>query len=130
MELTHGTVLEVLCNLSLRYPEAGYSPEQLAAIADEYHEDLISEGINEELFVHAYKVCRRTNKFFPKVSEIIEIANEEKAQLFRCRQFNRTQIAFSGELSDDEKENNRIEFEKLQSIIRNLSGSLSMKSNV
>lgn len=61
----------------MRFPESGYSAQELELLADEWLEDLRDEGVRSaETFVKAVKLVRRRSKFFPKVSEVLECVAE------------------------------------------------------
>jgi len=76
--MTVQSVLQVLCHLSLRYPEAGYSPEQLLVLAEGFFEDLTDENISQEDFELFVRTTRKVCKFFPKMSDILDVRKKER----------------------------------------------------
>jgi len=72
MERTINQVRQILYALSLRNPEAGYTPNQIEILAQEYHEDM--GCISAEALQGAYLEIRQTFNRFPKYSELVEVA--------------------------------------------------------
>lgn len=68
---------KTLIALSIRFPFAGYTPDQLRLLSREYHEDLVDEMCRED-FDAAIRIVRKRAKFFPTVAEIIEACQEVK----------------------------------------------------
>lgn len=65
---------------SIRFKEAGYTPEQLKLLAVEYHQDLVEEQVTPAQFDEAAKIVRRRCKWFPKFAEIMEAVNEYRSK--------------------------------------------------
>jgi hypothetical protein len=63
--------------MAIRFPSAGYTPDQLRLLSREYHEDLVDEMCKED-FDAAIRIVRKRAKFFPTVAEIIEACQEVK----------------------------------------------------
>ncbi len=76
MKLTYQEVQAVIGGWSIRYREAGYDPDQLEFLVEEYFEDLSDEQVTSGQFQAAIKIARRRCKFFPKVADILEAKEE------------------------------------------------------
>ncbi len=63
---------------SIRHPEAGYTNEQLARIAHEYHEDLVSEGVTAREFEAVAREARKRCRFFPKMVDLLDAAQQHR----------------------------------------------------
>lgn len=63
--------------MAIRFPFAGYTPDQIRLLSREYHEDLVGEMCQED-FNSAIRIVRKRAKFFPSVAEIIEACQEAK----------------------------------------------------
>lgn len=63
------------------YPEAAHTGATLRAISTDYFEDLTEDRTSQEEFLQVVKLARRRCKFFPKVSDIIELRNELRNEL-------------------------------------------------
>lgn len=77
MKLGANHVARTIISLAIRFPAAGYAPDQLRLLAREYHEDLVDEMCQED-FDAAIRIVRKRTKFFPTVAEIIEACKEVK----------------------------------------------------
>lgn len=91
MELTYQEVQEVMAGWSIRYREAGYTPDQLEFLTDDYLEDLADEQVTSNQFQEAVKLVRKRCRFFPKVADILEA--REKVCRNPSRYTNNLQIA-------------------------------------
>jgi hypothetical protein len=120
-------VLGVLCNLSLRYPEAGYSPEQLLVLSQGFFEDLSDECIDFESFSRYVRECRKTSKFFPKMKQIIEIRDKEYEFLAIRRREEKNRIAIAQYSEDPSEEEVERNLKYLEVIKKMLSGDISME---
>lgn len=67
-------VLELLCKLSILYPQARRTPEELDFLADEWAEDLAK--FDWAVVDLAYKRYRRASSFFPTIAEILQRCRE------------------------------------------------------
>ncbi len=63
---------------SIRHPEAGYTNEQLARIAHEYHEDLVSEGVTAREFESVAREARKRCRFFPKMVDLLDALQQHR----------------------------------------------------
>jgi len=79
MELTLPQVQESLMRLVSHYPEAGHTGATLRVIASDYFEDLTEDRTSQEEFLQVVKLARRRCSFFPKVSDIIKLRDEIRA---------------------------------------------------
>jgi len=77
MKLDANHVAKTLIAMAIRFPSAGYTPDQLRLLSREYHEDLVDEMCKED-FDAAIRIVRKRAKFFPTVAEIIEACQEVK----------------------------------------------------
>ena len=65
---TTDTILPLLVNLALHYPQAGMTPAQLQILAEDWAEDLACFPV--AVVAEAARQHRRESAFFPTVAEI------------------------------------------------------------
>lgn len=75
-ELTREEVARELLRLAAHYPEAGHNGTTIRIIAEDYHHDLVSEGVSPQNFREAVVEARKRTAFFPKVSDILKAHHE------------------------------------------------------
>lgn len=61
---------------SIRFRSAGYGPEQLAWLSDEYFDDLQSEYVTKAQFDAAARMVRKRCRFFPTMADVLEAVQE------------------------------------------------------
>lgn len=71
-------LVDILTPLSLYFPQAGYSAAHLAALADDWCEDLAE--YSADVLVEAVKNLRRQEHFFPTLARMIDYAGEVMAR--------------------------------------------------
>lgn len=70
-------LVDILTPLSLYFPQSGYSAAHLAALADDWCEDLAE--FPADVLVDAVKNLRRKEHYFPTLARMIDYAGEVMA---------------------------------------------------
>lgn len=76
-------VQELIAGLVYHYPEAGHNGATLRGICEDYFEDFTEDRTSAEEFTQIVKLARKRCKFFPKVSDLMELRNELRANPIR-----------------------------------------------
>lgn len=124
MKLEYNQVAKTLISLGIRFPSAGYTPDQLKLLAREWCEDLQGEMCAED-FDAAIKLVRKQVKFFPSVAEVIEAATsikESNAPYFPAVAYHRP-AKIEAYTEEDWQEANRVRLEMkpmLDSILKRI----------
>lgn len=61
------------------YPEAGHTGATLKSICTDYFDDLTEDRTSAEEFAAVVRMARRRCQFFPKVSDLIKLRDEVRA---------------------------------------------------
>ena len=80
-KLSKSTVVETIYSWNLRFPECARDVNILNFLANEYFEDLESEGVTHEEFERACRVVRKKCTFFPKVADILAAVGAERSKV-------------------------------------------------
>ena len=74
-------VIEAMKGWAIRFKDRAPTPLEMTILAEEYHQDLVSERVSSEVFHEISKIIRKRNKFFPKMAEILEYQEEAERDM-------------------------------------------------
>lgn len=73
-------IQQAVLSWSVRWKEAGYTPEQLKFLIREYAEDLKDEYVSTKEFNYAVRSVRKSCTYFPKMTDILKAVNTYREQ--------------------------------------------------
>jgi len=117
-------VLKEIASWNIRF-NRGLGAQQAKMLAEEYHEDLVSENVTSNEFAEAARAVRKRCMYFPRMAEILKevevIRARPPAPVSRSRMIE--DVTSRHDLTDEER---KINIERIRAIKAMLAGKLSM----